>query len=271
MEWVWASRCAVGMRRRWSYHRVVRTLVRPRWIAGHALVIAAVVMFVLAGFWQLRRHDERTAFNAAVEAGLSSDAIQLRPQGDALPEPYRRVEIVGEYDAALQALQLRARRGASGYRVLTPLGLDGGGAILVERGWVPITVDSPARAEIAPPIGTIRVRGQLWPAPPASSTDALREIVRRPSPAIFEAASDDVFVPGVFVVLDDQQPAIGAESLPIPSDPPELSAGPHLGYAGQWFLFTLVVLVGYPILLRRVARRNAAFRQDVGASPAPGS
>ncbi len=33
----------------------------------------------------------------------------------------------------------------------------------------------------------------------------------------------------------------------------EVSLGPHLGYAGQWFLFAAVVLVGYPVLLRRRA------------------
>jgi surfeit locus 1 family protein len=39
--------------------------------------------------------------------------------------------------------------------------------------------------------------------------------------------------------------------------PPELSEGPHLGYAFQWFTFTVIALVGYPLILRRRAHQGA--------------
>jgi hypothetical protein len=38
---------------------------------------------------------------------------------------------------------------------------------------------------------------------------------------------------------------------PVP--PPPLSKGPHLSYAVQWFIFTVIALVGYPLILRRQA------------------
>jgi hypothetical protein len=38
---------------------------------------------------------------------------------------------------------------------------------------------------------------------------------------------------------------------PVP--PPPLSNGPHLSYAIQWFIFSVIALVGYPIVLRRQA------------------
>ena len=41
---------------------------------------------------------------------------------------------------------------------------------------------------------------------------------------------------------------------PIRLDPPARDEGPHLSYAVQWFLFSGVVIVGYPLLLRRRAR-----------------
>ena len=47
-----------------------------------------------------------------------------------------------------------------------------------------------------------------------------------------------------------------ADGLPIAAPPPALPEGPHLGYAVQWFLFAGVVVVGYPLLLRRVTRRG---------------
>jgi len=41
------------------------------------------------------------------------------------------------------------------------------------------------------------------------------------------------------------------DSLPYPLPPPDLSEGPHLGYAGQWFIFAAIGAVGWVILLRR--------------------
>ncbi len=52
--------------------------------------------------------------------------------------------------------------------------------------------------------------------------------------------------------LQDQQP--GGSSLPVPPAPPEIDEGPHLSYAWQWFLFTAILLLGYPLLLRRSLR-----------------
>ena len=45
---------------------------------------------------------------------------------------------------------------------------------------------------------------------------------------------------------------------------PELSEGPHLSYAVQWFTFTTIAVVGYALLLRRVARDEA--REEAGAA-----
>ena len=42
---------------------------------------------------------------------------------------------------------------------------------------------------------------------------------------------------------------------------PELSEGPHLSYAIQWFTFTGLTLVVYPLILRKKAR-------DLEAEPA---
>ncbi|GIT68497.1 MAG: hypothetical protein Ct9H300mP26_1840 [Acidimicrobiales bacterium] len=44
----------------------------------------------------------------------------------------------------------------------------------------------------------------------------------------------------------------------IPVDPPPTHLGPHLAYAVQWFLFFAVGAVGYPLVLRRQARKGDA-------------
>ena len=53
------------------------------------------------------------------------------------------------------------------------------------------------------------------------------------------------------------------QELPLPV----LSDGPHLNYAFQWFSFTGVALVGYPLLLWMVARDRA--RKGAGDDAPP--
>jgi cytochrome oxidase assembly protein ShyY1 len=68
--------------------------------------------------------------------------------------------------------------------------------------------------------------------------------------------------PGYVQVLPSSADAPGA--LPHPLPPPERSEGPHRGYAGQWALFAVIWVIGYPLLVRRSAQRRAqdAFGGD---------
>jgi cytochrome oxidase assembly protein ShyY1 len=65
----------------------------------------------------------------------------------------------------------------------------------------------------------------------------------------------------VSVDLTSQDPAqVGL--LPVPVPPPVLDEGPHLNYAGQWFIFATLTVIVYPLLMRRVARNKAAERAE---------
>ena len=57
--------------------------------------------------------------------------------------------------------------------------------------------------------------------------------------------------------LTDQSPPQPGD-LPRPEPPPELSEGPHLSYAIQWFSFAAIALVGAVILHRRDRHVTAA-------------
>jgi cytochrome oxidase assembly protein ShyY1 len=64
------------------------------------------------------------------------------------------------------------------------------------------------------------------------------------------------------VQLIEQDPAPAA--LPAPAPLPEVSEGSHLSYAWQWFSFTAILLLGYPLLLRRSLRSAADADDDSG-------
>ena len=129
----------------------------PRWIAGVAIALIASVVFVNLGFWQLRRLDERLDRNELISSRIDRDAEVLRevlsgPDAVAEDAEWRNVALTGTYAHEDEVfLRSQSHRGSSGMRVLTPMILDdGSGAIIVDRGWVPL--DTPG-----PPFETVRV------------------------------------------------------------------------------------------------------------------
>ncbi len=49
---------------------------------------------------------------------------------------------------------------------------------------------------------------------------------------------------------------------PTPVPPPELSEGPHLSYAMQWFIFAAAVVVGWVLAVRRSIRTRRNGTED---------
>ncbi|HEX7040899.1 MAG TPA: SURF1 family protein [Trueperaceae bacterium] len=242
-------------------------LLRPRWLAGHLLALALVVLFVNLGLWQLRRLEQRRAHVAQVveRMGLPPAPIgQVLAEGGELPE-YRAVTAVGEFDSSEEVLlRGRTRDGQPGFHVLTPLVLSraglAGSAVLVERGWVPYAMDRVPVAEAPPPAGKVTVTGRLrrptggragsfGPRDPAEGelvqayyVDVERLQGQMPYPLV-EA----------YVELTSVTPPHPGD-LPLPLPEPDLGEGPHLSYAVQWFSFAAIGIVGYFFLLRRAAR-----------------
>ena len=113
-----------------------RILLRPRWVAGHISVLVVAAIFIALGFWQLARNGEKEDSERAARAAYAAAAPVLSGP-DAPPASGTRVEVSGTYDAAGEVLlRNRVRSGEGGYDVLTPLRLEDGTAVVVDRGWV---------------------------------------------------------------------------------------------------------------------------------------
>jgi cytochrome oxidase assembly protein ShyY1 len=205
------------------------------------LAVVAIVVFVLAGMWQLRRHDEKVALRDEVAAALEQAPVAI----DQVPDgAFARVIVGGTLDTEFELRVLRSNGGESGYEILTPLLLDDGTAVLVDRGWIPL--DDP----VPIPPQTIGGEGVLWPPESGSIPVAFPEFTSRVDPAIVGAFAP-YEVRDEYLILTFQEPDFDPRLRP--PEVGEVSLGPHLGYAGQWFLFVVVVVVGYPLLLRRVS------------------
>jgi cytochrome oxidase assembly protein ShyY1 len=223
---------------------------RPAWMAGHLLAAGMVVLMVSLGFWQLDRLDQRRDQNALVEArstlapvpvGAEIDPDDSSGAADGLR--FRAVEASGTYTQASTAVRA-TQSGASGGRVFTVLDLGGGEAVLVLRGFVAPAPDGSLRPP-DPPGGEVTVEGIAVPR------HRLELVTRRALDELVDARPE---LDGTVLPVVVQASEADSDQLtPVPL--PGLDDGPHLSYAVQWFLFSTVVAVGYPVLLFRRARQ----------------
>ena len=241
-------------------------LTSPRWIALFAVAVVLVATMVGLGFWQLSRYQQRTAINEQIDA---AGRIEPKPVTDVLevgkPPPQRhawtRVTATGTYDPAHEIL-IRGRtvNGAVGYEVLTPLVLDNGAAVLVDRGWVPPGESGAAALPEVPepPSGEVTVIGRVHL--PESSGDqpaplSGRQQARRIDPArLASAVGHDVY--GGYLLVQRQDPSNDSRFVTIPIQYED--NGQNLSYMIQWWLFSVIVLAGMWFLIRREARQRAA-------------
>ncbi len=259
----------------------MKELLTPRWLFGHLLALALVGLFVNFGFWQLRRLAQRDAYNVLLEARLDAEPqpfAQLArnysltvPEGAENSAVYRRASVSGRFDTANEVLlRSRALDGQPGYHVLTPLRSAENRALLVDRGWVPFELSTPPVAEAAPP-ERVQVTGVLQPpqVQPVGGGlfDRLGLVQKDPAvgrldavffvnPARIGAELPYTLEPVYLELATQTPPQRGL--LPVPPPGPEVTRGPHLGYALQWFSFALIGVVGYGVLLRGVLREPAS-------------
>ena len=239
-----------------------RFAFRPLWLVSHLFAAFLVVLFVSLGFWQLRRHDDKVDRNATIEARTE---LPPAPVGDVVVEEpdteslrFRPAVAEGTFVTGADLLiDNRSLDGLPGAWVLTPLELAGGGVVAVNRGFQGF--DS-GRIEPPPaPTGTVTVEGTLVPwderecgvRTDDDGTPSGAACLRR------SALEDRLGREVLPVVLQraESSPADADVLVPVPL--PDLDAGPHRSYAVQWFIFATIGLVGYPLVLRRVARDRA--------------
>lgn len=243
-----------------------RFVLRPRWILSHVFVLVVILACLNLGAWQLRRHDERAARNATVEARSELPASPvtelLGSTGDVGELRYRTGTAEGRYTDRVLLVDNRSKDGLPGSWVLSPLVLDDGSVLVVNRGFHgagPGAVDPPA-----PPSGDVSVEGTLTPWQGSCGVRGDEGGAPVGMACLNREGAEEAFGTEVLpVVLQRTRSAPPAPAVLSSVPLPELDSGPHRGYAAQWFIFGTIALVGYPLILRRVARDRAAG----GAAP----
>ncbi len=243
-----------------------RFALRPKWIVSHVLVALLVVSMMWACSWQLSRLHQKRDRNAKITARAADPVVPV--QSVTKPGAYdgagdlefRAITATGRYLADEAVLvRSRSRDGAPGSWILTPLLLADGHAVAVNRGWIPNSGQlESVPGRYRPPSGRVTVsglvrqtetRGSFGPRDPKTGT--LRNLARADVARLDQQVPQDLLP--VYIQLLQQRPA-SAATYPAAVPIPALDEGPHLSYAIQWAIFTMVAVIGYPLILRRRAR-----------------
>lgn len=253
---------------------MLRTALRPGWLALLGLLVVVMISFYQLGMWQLGVSSNKAARELAAEQAARPVEPLLEVTGPRQAFPAdgagRPVSVSGAYVAEEQFLvPERLLEGEAGYWVVTPLRIDqedGSTALLpVVRGFV----TEPATADL-PEATPVSLEGTLAPseyAGPADLPEGQRSAI---DTADLANIWDEPLYNG-FIFLTDEQPALTAEAVtPVP--PPvfgESGIDPrNVGYALQWFVFALFAAYMYYRFLRQ-ATRDRAEREEAAREASP--
>lgn len=233
----------------------MRALLTPRWLLLVSLALIAAVIMVFLGRWQWTRYETRSAINARIDASQSAEPV---PFAAGAPE-WTRVSVTGQYDSQLEILvRNRTVAGEVGFEILTPLLLEDGSAVLVDRGWVPPHPNGPTVDPSFPsaPTGTVTLSGRVRAAESNARAQLLngRWQVRRIGVGEIGSKLPYQIAP-VYLLADDES----TDLVPIPSR--RENNWLNLGYAVQWWLFAGGSLFGLFWLGRRELRTVESDRE----------
>ena len=119
-----------------------------------ALVLPAFGMLVLLGAWQLHRLEWKEGLIATIETRMQQEPVSLEEAVSVWQETrdidYLPVRIKGRFHHDKEQHFLATHEGQSGWYLYTPLVLDTGGVIIVNRGFVPYDMKDAAKRTWTP-------------------------------------------------------------------------------------------------------------------------
>ena len=231
---------------------------QPKWIAAHMLVLLLLVTFLLAGTWQFGRHQKRLDRNDVVLDRADTvmlEAADLFESQDIFE--FRLVQLNGSWSASDSVLiRNRSHQDIAGCHLAVPLKVSSNEGVLVVAGWLSAPLCD--IDELEAPTGDVSLVGRVRLSQTRGAigardrADGIIKTLARTDVARVDQQVALSLAP-VYVELITSNPSV-AEAVAV--DPPPTDLGPHLAYAVQWFLFFAVGAVGYPLVLRRQARKG---------------
>jgi surfeit locus 1 family protein len=243
-----------------SARGAARALLWPALVSG-----AGIAVLIGLGIWQLQRLSWKEDLIARVEAGVAAAPLPLPPAAawaalDPGDYDYQPVAFRGEYQHDLEAHYFvnladpNGPLGGPGYFVLTPVEVEGGGIVVVNRGFVPEARKDPTTRAEGQVDGAVTIEGLMrrpeGGARYAPSADLANNVwFRRDALAIAAAYGLPAAETAPFIVdLDATQvpgglPQGGETRVSFPNN--------HLQYALTWFALAVGLAGVFWVFARR--------------------
>jgi surfeit locus 1 family protein len=227
-------------------------------------------VLIALGTWQMQRLGWKETLIEQIEARAYGEPGEILPEAqwaafDPQEQEYRRVRLVGTFDHASEAqvngLMPSGTRGhpIQGFYVMTPLILEGGAQVLVNRGFVPTELRDPASRAEGLPEGEVEIVG-LVRAPqertafvpeniPEREQWLTRDVAQIAAARGLERAAP-FYVDAEFDPNAAPWPRGGGTILDLPNN--------HLQYAVTWYGLAAVMAAAFAIYLARRLRPRRA-------------
>ncbi|HEY0200876.1 MAG TPA: SURF1 family protein [Burkholderiaceae bacterium] len=233
--------------------------------------LAALMAFAFMsalGRWQLMRAWQKEAQYAAMQARAVLPPLDgtALAGSDAAALLHHRVMLQGtwlpQWTVYLDNRQLDGRQG---FLVVTPLQLQGGPAVAVQRGWIARNFEDRTRlAPIETPAGVVRLEGRIAPPPPRllelAGTRVEPGFSRIRQNLELAAYGAQIHVPLLSAVSVLQTGADG-EGMRRAYIPADSGAARNYGYAFQWF--ALAGLIAFLYVWFQFVRRPRRLRGTI--------
>ncbi len=215
--------------------------MRNRFKKIAALTLTLIVVFplaIVAANWQWNRHHERENLNRQItesielEPALINSAVEINLMTD---KEYRKVSLSGKAVNEITWWRKQSLDGIPGYIALVEFQLSDQTDVVIAIGWSqqPLLELNANFSEI---VGRVRLIRNFETDPsdlPVKQTN---------TPASILDQDDKIYLELISPKIETLAP------LPLP----QMTAGPHLGYVGQWILIAIFAIAVYVIAIRNL-------------------
>jgi surfeit locus 1 family protein len=233
---------------------------RPR-LWPTLFTIPAVLVMLGLGTWQVQRLFWKQELIAERQAGLAAPVTAWADAEGRLDELYwHRVSAEGQFlNERELVLAARSMNGNAGYHIVTPVQIEGGPVVMVDRGWVPLDRKDPAARAQGQIEGATTVTGILRPGHEPSWLTPENEPEKNfwfwiDLPSMAHAVGTEANTVTEAYLEADATPNPGG--FPIGGQTRTELPNDHLQYAITWYALALALVVIY-ILFHRTPTQPA--------------